>query len=71
MTKEDFAHAQYVLRGLRVSLDSRLDRVVRSAVQGEDVDKSLFVTASSDQPSFVADRYWPEAGWPDQLKERQ
>ena len=70
MTGEELGYAQRTLSSLRASIDSRLDRVVRSNVQGEGVAKGLFCTASSDPNPFNADRYWPEPGWPAQLEER-
>jgi len=68
VTGTELAHAQQVLRELRDSVDRRVADVVRSSVQGEDVAEGTF---SSDPSSLDADRYWPETGWPDQLRETQ
>jgi len=68
MTGTDLAHAQRVLRKLRDTVDRRVADVVRSSVQGEDVAEGTF---SSDPSSLDADRYWPEAGWPDQVEDTQ
>ena len=65
MTVDEVRHAQWVLRQLRDEVDMRTASVVRSSVQGEDVAEGTFVS----DPLLEVVRYWPEAGWPDQLGE--
>jgi len=69
MTGCEMAHAQGVLRSLRDSVDSRLDSVVRSSVQGEGVADSPGGTPLSEDHLLEAIRCWPELGWPNQLIE--
>ena len=68
MRASEMLHAQSILSGLRERVDSLTARVVHQDVQGEGVQQSLLLTPVSD--SLAAVRCWPEAGWPDQLSEK-
>ena len=68
MKQLELLHSQRVLRDLRDEVDSRLDRVVRSSVQGEGVATESGTHFSCPDSILEAVRCWPEMGWPDQLE---